>query len=181
MKSLPPSLKVPCSSVSLFPPLRLSLLAYTLSFVSPLSLSAPPFCRIKSDVSRHARRSLCPSPSMAKRDRWLLGRLPGRISGPVCVYMCVLSISKPRFSVRQWHRRPTLGPGCGTKPRPNNAGAAEGCDLETGADCDNSLAERRGGHLVSVATSQRVNVTVPEPPHSSLASLHLEGKRNAPQ
>lgn len=88
---------------------------------------------------------------MAKQDRWLLGRLPGRISGPASV--CVFSISKPRFTVGQWHRRPTLGLGCGTKPRPNNAGAAEGCDLETGTDCDNSLAERRGGHLVSVATS----------------------------
>ncbi|CAK6971094.1 unnamed protein product [Scomber scombrus] len=62
-------------------------------------------------------------------------------------------ISKPRFTVGQWHRRPTPGLGCGTKPRPNNAGAAEGCDLETAADCDNSLDERRGGHLVSVATS----------------------------
>lgn len=84
---------------------------------------------------------------------------------PVCVCMrvgvCACGISKPHFTVGQWLRRPTLEQGCGAKPRPNNAGAAEGCDLETEADCDNSLAERRGGHLVSVATSQLVNVTVP--------------------
>ncbi|CAB1441957.1 unnamed protein product [Pleuronectes platessa] len=68
------------------------------------------------------------------------------------------------------NRRPTPGLGCGTKPRPNNAGAAEGCDLETGADCDNSLAERR------------------PPPHALLPlflllgspRLHLE-KNNKPQ
>lgn len=125
--------------------------SFSLSFASPLSSFAFLFCPINSDLSKHARCKLCPSPSMAKQDRWLLGRLPGRISGPLCV--CVLDISKPRFNVAQWHRRPTLGLVCGTKPRPNNAGAAEGCDLEMEADCDNSLAERRGGHLVSVAMS----------------------------
>ncbi|KAI9525727.1 hypothetical protein NQZ68_002273 [Dissostichus eleginoides] len=42
------------------------------------------------------------------------------------------------------------GPGCGTKPRPNNAGAAEGCDLETASGCDNSWPSD-GEETVSVS------------------------------
>lgn len=61
--------------------------SFTLSFASPLSSFASLFCPINSNLSKHARSKLCPSPSMAKQDRWLLGRLPGRISGPL--YVCV--------------------------------------------------------------------------------------------
>lgn len=83
-----------------------------------------------------------------------------------CVCVCVRYL-KATLRGRTMASPAHTGQGCGAKPRPNNAGAAEGCDLETEADCDNSLAERRGGHLVSVATSQLVNVTVPlaSPPH----------------
>lgn len=105
-----------------------------------------------------------PEPSTAKARQMVareVARAGQSVCTRVCAGVCACGISKPHFTVGQWHRRPTLERGCGAKPRPNNAGAAEGCDLETEADCDNSLAERRGGHLVSVATSQLVNVTVP--------------------
>lgn len=51
---------------------------------------------------------------MAEQDRWLLGRLPGWISGPVCAF----SIWEPHFAVGQWHWRPTPHSGCGTKRDP---------------------------------------------------------------
>lgn len=91
------------SSVS---PLLHLCVGYTLLFVSPLSSCAPPFCPINSDVSRHAHCQLCPNPSMAKQDRWLLGRLPGRISGPVCVRLCV----SVQYLKATLHRRTMASP-----------------------------------------------------------------------
>lgn len=127
---------------------------YTLSFASPLSSCVPPFCPITSDVSRHAHCELCPSPEHGKAGQ-MVAREVARADqcASVCVCVCIqyLKATLHRWTMAvpahtgPWVVAPSRDP---IIPVP-----LRGCDLETRADCDNSLAERQGGHLVCVATS----------------------------
>lgn len=138
-------------------------LHYSLCWLHPFICES--FVLLCASVLSHYLRCVkaCPLRALPKPEHGKAGQMVAREVARAVQWarVCVCSVSQSHASpLDNGSAGPHWALGCGTKPRANNAGAAEGCDLETRADCDNSLAEWRGGRLVSVATSQCVNVTV---------------------
>lgn len=77
-----------------------------------------PIATVAVPNPEHGKAGQMVAREVARANQWVCVCVP--------VFECVFSILKPCFPVGQWHCRPTPGLGCGTKPRPNNAGAAEG-------------------------------------------------------